>query len=136
MITIKLILITVVLVLGLKIAMSEGMLLERVGKYFELKIEEGHKWMDLFFCQWCMSTLQSIVAYFFAFGLNVIPFEWNWQLLIRWPLVVMGGSIIAGNIWNLYLAVNQIKDKNEIEYEYIRKKICDEQEDIENNNKN
>lgn len=83
-----------------------------------------------------MSTLQSIVAYFFAFGLNVIPFEWNWQLLIRWPLVVMGGSIIAGNIWNLYLAVNQIKDKNEIEYEYIRKKICDEQEDIENNNKN
>lgn len=118
MITIKLIGITVVLVLGLKIAMSEGMLLEKVGKFFERKIEEGNKWMDLFYCQWCMGTLQSIAAHFFAFGLGVIPFEWNWQLLIRYPLIVMGSSIVAGNIWNIYLMINKIRERNESEWEY------------------
>lgn len=118
MITIKLIGITVVLVLGLKIAMSEGMLLEKVGKFFERKIEEGNKWMDLFYCQWCMGTLQSITAHFFAFGLGVIPFEWNWQLLIRYPLIVMGSSIVAGNIWNIYLMINKIRERNESEWEY------------------
>lgn len=118
MITIKLIGITVILVLGLKIAMSEGMLLEKVGKFFEKKIEEGSKWVELFYCQWCMGTLHGIAAHFFAFGLGVIPFEWNWQLLIRYPLIVMGSSIIAGNIWNIYLTINKIRERNESEWEY------------------
>lgn len=131
MITIKLIGITVVLVLGLKIAMSEGMLLEKLGKFFERKIDEGQKWMDLFYCQWCMSTLCSIYAYFFAFGLGLLPFEWNWQLLIRWPLIVMGGSIVAGNLWNIYLTINQIKEKNEIEWEYYNALLNQKEE---NNN--
>lgn len=130
MILFKLIGLTVIIVLGLKIAMSEGMLLEKLGKFFERKINEGQKWMDLFFCQWCMSTLCSIAAYFFAFGLDILPFEWNWQLLIRWPLIVMGGSIIAGNFWNVYLTINQIKEKNEIEVEYYKKLMYE----IEDNN--
>lgn len=133
MITLKLIAITVTLVLGLKIGMSDGMLLERLGRFFERKIDEGKKVYDLFFCQWCMSTLQSIVAYFFAFGLGVIPFEWNWQLLIRWPLIVLGGSIVAGNLWNLYLTVNQIKEKNEIEVDYYKSLMYEK--DNENDNK-
>jgi len=132
MITIKLIGITVVLVLGLKIAMSEGMLLERLGSYFERKIDEGYKVYDLFFCQYCMSTLQSIVAIFIAMGLEIIPFEWDWKLLIRWPLTVMGGSIIAGNLWNLYLTVNQIKERNEIEVDYYKSLM--QQTEEENNN--
>lgn len=133
MITLKLIAITVTLVLGLKIGMSDGMLLERLGRFFERKIDEGKKVYDLFFCQWCMSTLQSIVAYFFAFGLGVIPFEWNWELLIRWPLIVLGGSIVAGNLWNLYLTVNQIKEKNEIEVDYYKSLMYEK--DNENDNK-
>lgn len=116
----KLITLTVIIVLGLKIAMSDGMLLERLGRFFERKIDEGYKVFDLFYCQWCMSTLSSIVAYFFAFGLNILPFEWDWQLLIRWPLIVMGGSIVAGNIWNVYLTINQIKDRNEVEAAYYK----------------
>lgn len=120
MITIKLIGITVVLVLALKIVMSEGMLLERLGFYFEKKIDEGNKVFDLFYCPWCMSTLQSIVAHFFAIGLDVIPAEWNIQLLIRWPLLVGGGSIIAGNIWNIYTTINQIREKNQAEAEYYK----------------
>lgn len=120
MITIKLISITFILVMGLKIAMAEGMLLEQLGAYFDRKIEEGHKWMDLFYCQWCMSTLQSIVAHFFAFGLGIIPFEWNWQLLIRWPLIVMAGSFLCGNVWNIYETINQIKEKNEAEANYLK----------------
>jgi hypothetical protein len=120
MITIKLIGITVVLVLGLKVAMSEGMLLENLGKFFERKIEDGKKIYDLFFCEWCSSTLQTITAHGFAFGLWIIPFEWNWQLLIRYPLVVMASSFIAGNLWNLYLTTNKIKEKNEVETEYYK----------------
>lgn len=107
--------------MGLKIALSEGMLLEKLGDYFDRKIEEGHKIYDLFYCQWCMSTLQSIVAHFFAFGLGIIPFEWDWQLLIRWPLIVMAGSFLCGNAWNIYETINRIKEKNEQEFLYYKK---------------
>lgn len=132
MITIKLIGITVLLALSLKVVMSEGMLLEKLGQFFERKIDEGYKVFDLIYCQWCSSTLMSIVAHFFAFGLGVLPFEWNWQLLIRWPLIVGGSSIIAGNFWNIYLAINQIKERNEAETNYL-KSLLDTNE-TENNN--
>lgn len=132
MITLKLIGITVVLVLGLKVAMSENMLLESLGRFFERKIDEGKKVYDLFFCEWCSSTLQTITAHGFAFGLGIIPFEWNWQLLIRYPLIVMASGFIAGNLWNLYLTTNQIKEKNEAEAEYF--KMLMEQTEEESNN--
>lgn len=106
--------------MGLKIAMSEGMLLEKLGNYFDRKIDEGHKWMDLFYCQWCMSTLCVIYAHFFAFGLDIIPFEWNWQLLIRYPLLVCAGAFLCGNAWNIYETINQIKEKNEAEANYLK----------------
>lgn len=118
MIALQLLAINFVLVMGLKIAMSDKMLLEKVGQYFDRKIEEGHKWMDLFYCPWCMSTLQTITAHFFAFGLGIIPFEWNWQLLIRYPLLVCAGAFLCGNVWNLYEMVNRIKEKNEAEADY------------------
>lgn len=111
----KLIILTVIIVMGLKIVMSKGMLFERLGEFFERKVDEGKKFYDLFYCQWCMSTICSIVAYFFSFGLFIIPFEFNWQLLIRWPLIVMGGSFISGNLWNLYEMVNRIKERNELD---------------------
>lgn len=132
MITIKLIAITVVLVLGLKIALSEKMLLEKLGEFFERKVDEGYKYFDLLICPWCMPSLFSIVAHGFAFGLNIIPFEWNWQLLIRWPLIVMGASIIAGNFWNIYLMINQIKEKNEIESEYYKNFFYEENNESSN----
>lgn len=116
----KLILITCILVMGLKVAMSKDMLLEKFGDYFEKKIDDGHRFFDIFVCPWCMGTLQSIVAHFFAIGLGLLPMEWNWQLLIRWPLVFMGASFLCGMAWTIYETVNRIKEKNEAETNHFK----------------
>lgn len=115
----KLIILTVIIVLALKIVMAKGMLLEKLGEYFEAKIDEGKKVYDLFYCQWCMATLQSITAHAFAFGLGILPFEFNWQLIIRFPLVVMGASFISGNLWNIYETINRFREKSEAEWIYF-----------------
>lgn len=133
MITLQWIAINVVLVLSMKIVMSEDMLLEKLGRFFERKIDEGYKIFDLWYCQWCSGTFYSFPALAFSIGLGVIPFEWNWQLLIKWPLVVGGTSIIAGNLWNLYLTVNQIKEKNEAETEYFKMLMSQPEEENNNN---
>lgn len=130
---IKLTIITVIIVLGLKVAMSENMLLDKLGMYFERKVDEGYKYFDLFICPWCMPTIFSIIAHGFALGLNIIPYEWNWQLLIRYPLLVGASSFIAGNLWNLYLTVNQIKEKNETETEYFKMLMSQPEEENNNN---
>lgn len=117
----KLIILTVMIVLALQVAMSKKMLLEKLGEYFNWQVEErGRKIFDLFSCPWCSGTLYSIPAHFFAFGLGIIPFQWDWQLVIRWPLVVFGSSFIAGMLWTIYLTLNQIKEKNEAEAEYLK----------------
>lgn len=118
MITFKLICITVILVMGWKVITSEKMLLEKLGAYFERKVDEGYKVFDLLICPWCMNSLFSIFSYGFAFGLLIIPFEFNWQLVIRWPIVVCASSFISGNLWNLYQTTNSIKERNELEAEY------------------
>jgi hypothetical protein len=127
----ELILITFIIVMGLKIAMSKDMLLEKLGSWLEKKAEEK-KIFEMFICQWCMATLQSVTAHFFAFGLGLLPFEWNWQLLIRWPLVVMGASFLCGNIWNIYETINRIKEKNEVEAEYLKRVMEGAGEEVNN----
>ena len=116
----KLIVLTVIIVLALRVALSEGMLLEKLGSYFERKVDQGYKIFDLFVCPWCSGTLQSLTAHAFAFGLGIIPFEWNWQLLIRWPLVVFASSFISGVLWTVYLTLNQIKENNMAQAEYYQ----------------
>jgi hypothetical protein len=116
----KLIVLTVIIVLALRVALSEGMLLEKLGSYFERKVDEGNRFFDIFICPWCSGTLQSLTAHAFAFGLGILPFEWNWQLLIRWPLVVFASSFISGVLWTVYLTLNQIKEKNQAEAEYLK----------------
>jgi hypothetical protein len=109
----KLILITTILVLGLRVAVSHDMILERLGNWAEKKVGEGYKICELFICPWCMPSVWSLFAYVFAFGLGVLPLEFNWQLVIRWPLIVMGSSFLSGFIWTVYLTLNSIKEKNE-----------------------
>lgn len=116
----KLISLTVIIVLALRVALSEGMLLERVGIWAEKKVDEGYKIFDLLVCTWCSGTLQSLTAHAFAFGLGILPWEFNWQLVIRWPLVVFGASFISGMLWTIYLTLNQIKDRNESQSEYYK----------------
>lgn len=128
MITLQLILITVVIVLALRIALSEGMLLENLGEYLESRAKKNKLFDLLGVCPWCSGTLFSIPAHFFAFGLGVIPFGWDWELLIRWPLVVFGCSFISGTLWTIVLTLNQIKDRNEQEKLYFESLNTPEEE--------
>lgn len=117
MITLKLIAITVTIVLALKVALSKDMLLDKLGGWLEDKSDK-EKVYNLFICPFCMATLQVFTAHAFAFGLNILTLEFNWQLIIRIPLVIFASSVISGNLWNLYETVNRIKEKNEVEAEY------------------
>lgn len=127
----KLIAITVIWVLGIKIATSEGMILEKLGRFAEKKVDEGHKiWDGLVWCQWCLPSFHSVPAHFFAFGLGVIPFEVNKELFIRWPLVIMGSSLVSGLIWTIYLTINKVKERNEEEWEYFRNLNQQDEKDI------
>lgn len=116
----KLIILTVIIVLALRVALSEGMLLERLGRFFERKVDDGYKIFELAICPWCSGTLLSIPAHFFAFGIGVLPFQWNMELLIRWPLVVFASSFISGILWTIYLTLNQIKENNQTQAEYYQ----------------
>lgn len=126
MITLKLILITYIVVMGFKIVFSDGMLLERVGHYFERKEEDGHKWAMMFICPWCMPTLGSLLAHAVAMSLGVIPVEFHWTMLVREVLVVMGTSLISGLTWTIYETINQVKDRNEWEANYYRTFVEDD----------
>lgn len=132
----KLVILTVIIVMALKIALSKGMIFEKVGDWLEAKVDAGYKIFDLFICEWCMPTLQVFTAHAFAFGLGILPFEFNWQLVIRWPLVVFASSFVSGNLFNLYLTINRIKEKNDAESIYY-KNLNDEIENSkqENNDK-
>lgn len=116
----KLITLTVIIVLALKISLSQGMLFEKVGDWLESKVNAGYKMFDLFICQWCMPSLQVFTAHAFAFGLGILPCEFNWQLLIRLPLVVFASSFVSGNLWNIYETINRIKEKNNAESIYYK----------------
>lgn len=108
-------------VLGIKIVTAEGMIFENIGKYGKQKIEEGYKVYEaLVNCEWCLPSIHSIFGYVFAFALGVIPFEWNWNYIIMWPIVVMGTSLCTGLTWTIYLTINDIKDNNEIQAKYYR----------------
>ena len=126
MIFFKLVAITVMLAMGWKIVTSEGMLLEKIGRWATKKVEDGNKIFDLLVCPWCTVSLQSIFAHVFAFGLEILPLEFNWHLLIRWPLIICGASFISGNLWNLYEAVNMVRERNEEQAIFYQKNNDDE----------
>lgn len=95
---IKLIIITVIWVLGFKIVTSEGMLLESVGKYAENK--KSAIWQPLVNCIWCMPSIHSLAGYGLAVGIGVIT-VFSWHLVFMYPLVVMGSSFLSGFLYNL-----------------------------------
>lgn len=116
----KLVILTVIIVLALRVALSDDMLLEKAGRYFDKKVDEGYKIFELFVCPWCMGTLLSFPAHGIAFGLGILPFEWNKELIIRWPMVVFASSFISGVLWTIYLTLNQIKENNQAQAEYYK----------------
>lgn len=106
-------------VLGVKISTSEGMVFEKLGNWGEKKEEEGYKIMKgLITCQWCLPGFHSIIAWAFAFILGGIPFEFNWKYFVMWPIIIMGTSLLTGLTWTIYLTINQVRERNEIEAKY------------------
>lgn len=95
--------ITSIWVLGLTIATQPKMILFFLReKAEEKKGEKEHSWWDpIILCHWCMSSIHGIAGYLFAVGTGVIP-EFHWQLLIAYPIVVCGSSIVCGIVWALY----------------------------------
>jgi len=117
-ILIKLIILTTIWCLGFKILTSDGMLLEKVGKYGKDKVDEGKTIFDaLVVCEFCLPSIHSLVGYSFAILIGVIT-GFSWSLIFMYPLVAIGTSISCGFIWNAYLTMNRIKDRNEAEAEY------------------
>lgn len=118
---IKVILITFIWVMGIKISTSEGMVFEKLGKYAERKVEKGYKiWEALIACEWCLPSVHSVFGYAFSFGIGIIPFEFQWKYIIMLPIVIMGTSFLSGNVWNIYLTINKIKENNEAQAAYFK----------------
>lgn len=123
----KLIIITTIWCLGFKILTERGMLLQKLGEYGKIKVDEGYIIYDpLIVCEFCLPSIHSLIGYGFAVAIGVISkFEFN--LVYMYPLVAMGTSISCGFIWNGYLTMNRIKERNEFQTEYYDH-LCEEQE--------
>lgn len=101
---------TSVWVLGIKIATSPGMILEKAGEWGGQKVREGHRIFEaLLVCHYCMPSIHSIIGYSFAIGIGVV--EFHWRLLIAYPIVVMGSSLFNGLVWGWHEKI-----KNETKY--------------------
>jgi hypothetical protein len=129
----EIILITYIWVMGIKISTAEGMIFEKLGDYGKRKVGEGHKiWEALVNCEWCLPSIHSVFGTAFAMGLGIIPFEINKELFIRWPLVIIGASLISGLTWTIYLTINKIKERNEEEFNYYNY-LLNQPEEINDN---
>lgn len=106
----SLIVITTILVLGVKILTAEGMILEQLGKWGEEKMDEGVQWISpLFGCAWCMPSLYTFLGVGIAFGMGLIP-EFSFRLIFYYPVVAFGSSLTSGLIWQYYLTKNAQKE--------------------------
>jgi ABC-type spermidine/putrescine transport system permease subunit II len=104
----KLILITAIWCLGIKIATAKGMILEGLGEWAEDKVEQGHKIFEpLLVCPWCMPSIHSAIGYLFAFSIGVVA-DFKFELVIMYPLVVMGASVVTGLTWTIYETISQV----------------------------
>lgn len=105
---IQLILITSIWCLGIKIVTAKGMIFEKIGDWAEDKVVQGNKIFEpLLVCPWCLPSIHSVIGYSFAIGLGMID-KFEWKLIIMWPLVAMGASVITGLIWTIYETISQI----------------------------
>lgn len=98
----SLIAITSIWCLGIKILTEEGMVLQNLGKWGELQVSLGVKWVEpAFYCQWCMPSIHSLVGFGFAWAIGLLP-ELSWHLIFFYPLVAMGSSLVNGLVWQHY----------------------------------
>lgn len=118
MILLKIIILNVIWILGLKVATSEGMVLHFIARYAESK--ESLIWEPVILCEWCMPSLHSVIAYVFAIGIGIIS-SFSWKLVWIYPLVVLSSSVACGVIWKLMDLINVVYSfyKNQGESAYL-----------------
>lgn len=85
-------------VLGLTIITQEGMLLY---SWREWANKQGHWVEPIIRCHWCMPSIHGLIAYGFAFGIGILT-EFNYRLIIMYPIVIMFSSLINGLTWGLH----------------------------------
>lgn len=99
----KMIFLDVLWVLAFKIATSENMILQGIGKWGS-KMNDRYKVFDgLITCPYCIGNLHGVLFVWpLAIFLGIIPFEWDWRYLGVHFFMVAGTSIICGFIWGLH----------------------------------
>lgn len=108
----SLIVITSTWCLGIKIITSDGMVLEKLGKWGQKKVDEGYKIFEaLFVCQWCMPSIHTMIGMAFAYKLGIM--ELSWDLLFYYPIVAMGSSLVNGLVWLSYNTLSAKKELSE-----------------------
>lgn len=127
----ELIIITSVWVLGLTIATQEHMVLYGV-RVWANKYQDNYKILKaLITCPFCMPSIHSLFGYFFAVAGGIVSLDL--RLLVLYPIVVMGASILTGFSWTLYdlmsIKVAHIEKLNEfIDEDNFRELLRDEEE--------
>lgn len=105
-IILKIICLTSVWVLGLTIITQKNMALYSLRMWAEDKSSKVYE--PLILCHWCMPSIHSVVGFAFAFGIGIIH-QFSIHLVIIYPLVVMGSSIVCGLVWTLYTTLDAIQ---------------------------
>lgn len=97
----ELIAITSIWVLGLTILTQPKMLLGSIRNWADTK----GQWVEpLIRCHWCMPSVHSLIGYGFAIGMGLIQ-QFSWFLVVIYPLVALGSSLINGLIWGWHLKI-------------------------------
>lgn len=95
--------------MGWRVVISEGMLLEKLGKWAEEKAKTN-KLFDILVCPWCIPNVQGLLfVYPLAYGMGILN-GFHWEYLMMYPFCLGGASFISGMLWNIYLTMNQMKD--------------------------
>lgn len=106
----KIISLTVSWSLGWKVVTAKKMLFENIGNWAKRKAKTN-KMYDVFICEWCIPNAHGLFFVWpLAFGIGIIPFEWNYKYLLMYPFCLGASSFITGMLWDSYLTMNAKRD--------------------------
>ncbi|MEO6638044.1 MAG: hypothetical protein ABIN25_07190 [Ginsengibacter sp.] len=102
---------TSILTLAFKIATEEGMLLGKLGRLIQAKVDEGKKAYMLLQCIFCMPSLFGLFGFGFAYLTGMVQFTWN--TLVFYIPTVCGSSVFCGGMWSVYQLISAKIDAEE-----------------------
>lgn len=105
---INIILVTSIWCLGITIATQKDMVLHFIRRWAEQK---DSKWFEpIVICPWCMPSIHSLIGYSFCFATEIVT-VFNWNIVLMYPIVVCGSSVVTGVIWSVYKMI-EVKTKH------------------------